>query len=109
MALTAALHRPLRSTQLQSSTRGNVRDGKRMALPLFRSPGSSADTRRRAESLLLGDSAKPLAAQAKAGSSASGQPKEIAKIPRLFRPNPPDPVDTKGKKGSYGHVRHRQT
>ncbi|SPO29464.1 uncharacterized protein UTRI_04806_B [Ustilago trichophora] len=85
LSLTAAMRRPIPPTRLAQGSRG----GSRLALPLYRTPGSSAEVRRRAESLLRGSSNDlPAAENSSRGSSSSKRTSEAVKISKLFRPTP---------------------
>lgn len=55
LSLTATLRRPLPATRLQQSSKG----GARLAMPLYRTIGSSVTARRRAETFLLDSSPRP--------------------------------------------------
>ncbi|SPO28409.1 uncharacterized protein UTRI_04806 [Ustilago trichophora] len=95
LSLTAAMRRPIPPTRLAQSSRG----GSRLTLPLYRTPGSSAEVRRRAESLLRGSPKDPPATEnSSRGSSSSKRTSEAAKTSKLFRPTPLSQGERNGAK-----------
>ncbi|KAJ1034752.1 hypothetical protein NDA13_001007 [Ustilago tritici] len=99
LSLTAALRRPLPATRLPQSGRG----GTRIAMPLYRPVGSTAEARRRAETLMLAGPSRPRAAESSTATSSSstctssrrlGTTAGPSRASKLFRPSP---LSDKGK------------
>ncbi|GAC99658.1 hypothetical protein PHSY_007261 [Pseudozyma hubeiensis SY62] len=83
LSLTAALRRPLPATRLAQASRG----GSRLSLPLYRSLGSSAEDRRRAEDHLHDTSSKQRRSESSSASTSKSAP-EATRAIKLFRPSP---------------------
>ncbi|KAJ1024984.1 hypothetical protein NDA18_004270 [Ustilago nuda] len=98
LSLTAALRRPLPATRLPQSGRG----GTRIAMPLYRPVGSTAEARRRAETLMLAGPSRPRVAESSTATSSStctssrrlGTTAGPSRASKLFRPSP---LSDKGK------------
>ncbi|SPO47113.1 uncharacterized protein PSANT_04800 [Moesziomyces antarcticus] len=86
LSLTAAMRRPIPPTRLAPSSRG----GSRLALPLYRTVGSSAEERRRAENLL--DRPPSIAQTGRKRKEPGASPVAVApRTKRLFQPAPLPP------------------
>ncbi|ETS65050.1 hypothetical protein PaG_00503 [Moesziomyces aphidis] len=86
LSLTAAMRRPIPPTRLAPSSRG----GSRLALPLYRTVGSSAEERRRAENLL--DRPPSIVQTGRKREEPVVSPVAVApRTKRLFQPAPLPP------------------
>ncbi|KAJ9474187.1 hypothetical protein PHBOTO_004238 [Pseudozyma hubeiensis] len=83
LSLTAALRRPLPATRLAQASRG----GSRLSLPLYRTLGSSAEDRRRAENHLHDTTSKQRRNESSSASTSKSAP-EATRAIKLFRPSP---------------------
>ena len=96
LSLTAAMRRPLPKTRLPQSKLG----GSSLAMPLYRTVGSSAEARRRAETFLLGKSSRPLPAESSANHSSCSSRRTTTeptrKVTKLFRPTSLPQSDASG-------------